>query len=333
MSEFASERLSILNLMDDRDIEAAGQDVIAGLTGKQKSLPPKYFYDAKGSDLFEQICKLPEYYPTRTETAILKACSEAIALTTGPCEIVELGSGSSTKSRILLDAYEKVGYPLRYLPVDVSDTMLIESAQQLLNEYAGLSVEAIASTYELALAALPPKQLPARAIAFIGSTIGNLKPDECETFLERISETLEVGDYFLLGLDLQKETSVLEAAYNDAQGITAAFNLNMLKHLNRRFHGNFDLDKFAHIALYNLQDNQIEMYLESLAPQTVSLAALDLVVKFGKGDHILSEISRKFNLTQMSETLSKHALKVTASYTDKNEWFGILLCRKIAIAK
>lgn len=333
VSKSISKRLSILNLMEALETDEAGWDVVVGLSGQPRSLPPKYFYDQKGSKLFEQICELPEYYPTRTETAILKENSEAIAQITGPCEIVELGSGSSTKSRILLDAYEKAGYPLRYLPVDVSDTMLVESAKKLLNEYDELEITAIASTYEPALKALPPKHLSTRLIAFIGSTIGNLNVEECEVFLSRVSETIEEGDYFLLGLDLQKETSVLEAAYNDAQGVTAAFNLNMLRHLNLRFRGGFDLDQFAHVALYNSQDDQIEMYIESLAAQTVRLEALDLTVEFGKGDRILSEISRKFDISQIEKVLSKHDLKVTASYADKRAWFGILLCQKTGIEK
>ena len=323
-----SERLSVCNLISRHDPSETGKDVIAGLLAKQKSLPPKYFYDQRGSELFEQICELPEYYPTRTETAILKEYSGAIAQKTGPCEIVELGSGSSTKSRILLDAYQALDYPLRYLPVDVSDTMLIESSKKLLKEYAEMSIGAIASTYEPALDALPPKQLPARMIAFIGSTIGNLQPDECEAFLEKISATLETGDYFLLGLDLQKEVSILEAAYNDAQSVTAAFNLNMLRHLNRQFKGNFNLNNFAHVALYNLQQNQIEMYLESLSAQTVRLETLDFTVEFEQGDRILSEISRKFSLEGMARSLSKHHLKVVNIFTDPHQWFGMMLCQK-----
>ena len=330
--EAASERLHVLNLMGDRALETAGQDVVEGLRSDPKSLPPKYFYDQRGSELFEQICELPEYYPTRTETAILQEYSGAIAQITGPCEMVELGSGSSTKSRILLDAYEKAGYPLRYLPVDVSDTMLVESAKKLLDEYSELSVEAIASTYEPALKALPLKQLPARMIAFIGSTIGNLQPEECEIFLERISETLEEGDYFLLGLDLQKETAVLESAYNDAQGVTAAFNLNMLRHLNRQYKGDFDLDSFKHVALYNSQANQIEMSIESLREQSVTLEALDLTVKFAEKERILSEISRKFDLKEIEQVLSSHRLKVLESYTDVNKWFGLLLCQLLTSA-
>ncbi|MEL7141515.1 MAG: L-histidine N(alpha)-methyltransferase [Cyanobacteria bacterium J06643_4] len=329
MTETADSRLTMTNLMSEVDEQTTlGKDVIEGLTASpQKYLPPKYFYDERGSQLFEQICELPEYYPTRTETVILERVSGAIAQQTGPCEIVELGSGSSTKTRILLDAYQSAGYPLRYLPVDVSDTMLSETAQKLLQEYPTLSIQAIASTYEPALNALPTKQLPARLIAFIGSTIGNLQPAECAAFLSRIRQSLSTGDYFLLGLDLQKDIATLEAAYNDAQGITAAFNLNMLRHLNRRFKGDFNLENFTHVATYNTQKNQIEMSLESLIAQHIRIEDLGLTVEFAQGDRILSEISRKFDLEQMSKTLFAHQLDVIEAFTDEKKWFGLMLCK------
>ena len=330
------QRLIVRDLREAADSNVlVGQDVIEGLSSRPKSLPPKYFYDQKGSQLFDQICQLPEYYPTRTETAILKRCGSAIAQVTGPCEIVELGSGSATKTRLLLNAYEAAGYPLRYLPVDVSSSALRESSELLLQEYPTLSIYGLISTYEPALKALPAKQLPARMIAFIGSTIGNLRPDECSAFLADISQTLRPGDYFLLGLDLQKEISVLEAAYNDHQGVTAAFNLNMLSHLNQQFEGNFELNNFAHVAQYNKQDNQIEMYLQSLKTQTVWLKALDFTVEFEGGgtaspaeNRILSEISRKFSLDEMEETLSAHQLRVVERFTDEKQWFGLLLCQR-----
>ncbi|MGC1309277.1 MAG: L-histidine N(alpha)-methyltransferase [Phormidesmis sp.] len=325
----AGKRLTIHRLMDGSEADDSGKDVVKGLLAKSKSLPPKYFYDSHGSELFEQICELPEYYPTRTETAILEEFSGAIAQITGPCEIVELGSGSATKTRILLNAYQAAGHPLRYLPVDVSDTMLTESAEKLLVEYPTLEVHAIASTYDPALDNLPPKQLPARMIAFIGSTIGNLQPAECHAFLGRIRKTLQIGDYFLLGLDLQKETFVLEAAYNDSRGVTAAFNLNMLRHLNQRFKGDFDLGNFAHLAKYNTAEHQIEMYLKSLETQTVRLETLDLTVALERGDRILSEISRKFSLEEMVRSLFFHNFKVIKTFTDPKQWFGLILCQCI----
>ncbi len=321
--------LTITNLTDVDSAEIPGQDVITGLSSNPRYLSPKYFYDEKGSQLFEQICQQPEYYPTRTEASILKASSGAIAHATGPCEIVELGSGSSTKTRILLNAYQLASHPLRYLPIDVSGTMLNETAEKLLKEYPQISIHALAGTYESALQVLPRKQLPARMIVFLGSTIGNLTPEECNDFLAHISKILEIGDYFLLGLDLQKEIAVLEDAYNDTQGVTAAFNLNMLRHLNQRFRGNFDIEQFSHAAHYNKQENQIEMYLESVVAQRVRLEGLDLTVEFEKGDRILSEISRKFDIADMTRTLTSHQLNVVKAFTDQQQWFGLLLCQRI----
>lgn len=322
-----NEQLVVRSLIEE-DAAEGGQDVIEGLSGQPKSLPPKYFYDERGSQLFEQICELPEYYPTRTEMAIFKEYSEAIARLTGPCEIAELGSGSATKTRILLSAYQQANHPLRYLPIDVSGTMLRASAQALLADYPTLSIHGLVSTYETALAHLPPAQLPARMLCFIGSTLGNLQPQECDTFLSHVSQTLKPGDYFLLGLDLQKETAVLEAAYNDSQGITAAFNLNMLRHLNQRFDGNFDLESFAHVAYYNKNKAQIEMHLKSLKEQTVKLKSLDLKADFASGEQLRSEISRKFNLQEISQMLEQHQLPVIKTFTDENQWFGLLLCQR-----
>ncbi|MEM8502799.1 MAG: L-histidine N(alpha)-methyltransferase [Cyanobacteria bacterium P01_D01_bin.1] len=324
------QKLTISNLAESVDsVKKPGQDVVTGLSSNPKYLPPKYFYDERGSRLFEQICELPEYYPTRTETSILKAFGSVIAQITGPCEIVELGSGSSTKTRILLDAYQLAGYPLRYLPIDVSSTMLSATAEQLLKEYPEMSIHALAGTYESSLNVLPSKQLCARMIAFIGSTIGNMPPRECNDFLAYVSEILESDDYLLLGLDLQKEIETLETAYNDSQGITAAFNLNMLKHLNQRFDGNFDIENFSHIAHYNKQENQIEMYLESAITQSVRLEALDLSVEFERSDRILSEISRKFDVETMTHTLAEHQLNVIKAFTDEQQWFGLLLCQRL----
>jgi L-histidine Nalpha-methyltransferase len=305
-----------------------GQDVIDGLLQQPKSLPPKYFYDQRGSELFEQICELDEYYLTRTETQILQQFATSIAKLTGACELAELGSGSSTKTRFLLDAYQSAGLPLRYLPIDVSGTMLELSAHQLIADYPNLTIQGLVSTYELALQHLPLAQLPTRMLCFIGSTLGNLQPDECDHFLAQVSDALEPGQYFLLGVDLQKETALLEAAYNDALGITAAFNLNMLSHLNWRFEGDFNLANFAHVAFYNEQAHQIEIYLESLVKQTVHLKKLNLTVQFAAQERLLSEISRKFNLAQMQDTLANHQLQVVQTFCDRNQWFGLILAQK-----
>lgn len=326
--ENADKRLIIQYLDDAIEITTtAGSDVVKGLTQKTKTLPPRYFYDDRGSELFEQICELPEYYVTRTETSILQACADEIAQITGKCELVELGSGSSTKTRILLDAYQEQNLPLRYIPVDVSGGMLETTARQLLIEYPQLEVNALALPYELALQQLPALQLPTRMIAFIGSTLGNLNPQECEVFFSQITQALHQGEYFLLGIDLQKPKSIIEAAYNDSQGVTAAFNLNMLEHLNRLYEGNFDTTQFEHWAFYNETENQIEMHLRSLKSQSVELSALNLKVDFTAGETIMTEISRKFDLKVIQQQLNVHNLVTRKVWTDTNNWFGLLLCQ------
>ncbi|MER3494884.1 MAG: L-histidine N(alpha)-methyltransferase, partial [Mastigocladus sp. ERB_26_2] len=322
-------RLQIQRLLEPTLIVAssAGSDVVKGLTQTPKTLPPRYFYDDRGSELFEQICELPEYYLTRTETKILQSCATEIAAITGACEIVELGSGNSTKTRILLDAYQQQGLPLHYLPIDVSAGMLESSALSLLADYPSLQVYALAGTYELALSQIEPSQLPSRMICFIGSTLGNLNPQECDVFLSQVKAALQTGEYFLLGIDLQKPKHILEAAYNDNQGVTAAFNLNMLEHLNWRFQGNFDTTQFEHWAFYNEVELQIEMHLKSKRSQTVELHTLKLHVHFEPGETIRTEISRKFNLNSIQQELKAKNLVPQKVWTDENQFFGLLLCQ------
>ncbi|WP_428843064.1 L-histidine N(alpha)-methyltransferase [Sphaerothrix gracilis] len=322
------DRLTLQNGLNSGAETEMGQDVIHGLTQQPKTLPPKYFYDDRGSQLFEQITQLPEYYLTRTETQILKSSAAAIAQFTGPCELVELGSGSSTKTRLLLDAYQAAGYPLRYLPIDVSGGMLKDSALQLLQDYSTLQVHGLVSTYETALAHLPKAKLPSRMIGFIGSTLGNLTPAACQAFLAKISQALQPQEYFLLGVDLRKPKAVLEAAYNDSQGGTEAFNLNMLHHLNWRFDGNFEVSQFKHVAFYNEVEHQVEIYIESLVEQTVRLAALDLRVHFAQGERLLSEISRKFDVQVLTQELAGFNLSVLKTFTDERDWFALLLCQR-----
>lgn len=325
------QRLQIENLQHPSVLisnqSSDGSDVVKGLTQTPKSLPARYFYDDKGSELFEQICQLQEYYLTRTETAILRKYAVEIAGVTGACELVELGSGSSTKTRILLDAYNQLEYPLRYLPIDVSAGILESSARQLLADYPSLTVRALAGTYELALEQLKASELPSRMVCFIGSSLGNLTSSECDLFFSQIRDALHTGEYFLLGVDLQKSKQVLEAAYNDRLGVTAAFNLNMLHHLNWRFNGNFDPELFEHWAFYNETEDRIEMHLRSLRSQTVELRALDLTVEFAAGETIHTEISRKFNLTNLQQQLQTRGLIPIETWTDSQQWFGLILCQ------
>ncbi|MEY2985106.1 MAG: hypothetical protein RLZZ568_1723 [Cyanobacteriota bacterium] len=308
-----------------------GHDVIQGLQRFPKTLPPHYFYDDRGSLLFEQICALPEYYPTRTEASILSAIADQLVTLTGACDFIELGSGSSTKTRILLSAFERQQLQLRYLPVDISEAILIENAQAILQTYPGLSIQGLVSTYQLALEKLPAHNYPHRLMAFLGSSLGNFPPAACADFLQQVSDALDPGDYFLLGVDLRKAVTTLEAAYNDSQGITAAFNLNLLRHLNWRFQGNFTLEQFEHQAWFNDEASQIEMHLRSLCPQTVRLERLGLTVDFVAGETILTEVSRKFSLTGptgIGSQLSQYNLNPLQIWTDEKEWFGLILSQK-----
>jgi dimethylhistidine N-methyltransferase len=319
----------------NQTFEKDGHDVIEGLTQKSKSLPPKYFYDDLGSELFEQICDLPEYYPTRTEASILKEYADQIALITGCCELVELGSGSSTKTHYLLDAYQKAASSLTetsatafsYIPIDVSGGILKTTVLDLQQKYADLLIEGLIGTYEEALIYLDKNHHQSRMIFFLGSSIGNFSHDQSNHFLAKVAHALTKGDYFLLGIDLQKPKDILEAAYNDSQDVTAAFNLNILNHLNWRFSGNFDLDFFKHQAIYNETDHQIEMYLHCQADHQVTLDILDLNIQFASGESILTEISRKFDLQSIQTQLRSQGLETVKVWTDPQEWFGLVLCQ------
>ena len=310
-----------------QELSIDGKDIIRGLTEKPKSLPPKYFYDDPGSQLFEQICELPEYYPTRTEAWILQQYADEIAEITNCCELIELGSGSSTKTQALLTAYQKISGNCRYLPIDVSGGILKTSVLQLQEKYPDIAIHGLLGTYEQALVHLKSNYLQSRMLFFLGSSLGNFNQEECDSFLNQVSQTLQPGDYFLLGIDLQKPQNILEAAYNDSQEVTAAFNLNMLSHLNWRFQGSFDISLFRHQAVYNQVDHQIEMYLHCQQSHFVSLEVLDLKVSFEVGESILTEISRKFNLATMAKNLADKGLKPLKTWTDEKEWFGLILCQ------
>jgi L-histidine Nalpha-methyltransferase len=304
-----------------------GSDVIESLTQTPKTLSCRYLYDDRGSELFEQITDLPEYYPTRTEQSILDTYVSEIIELTGACELIELGSGSSRKTHTLLTAYGQLDDPLHYYPIDVSAGILRATALQLLDSYPQLNVCGVAGTYERALAQLPPRIIENRMLVFLGSTIGNLDDRSRDIFLNQVKQALQPGEFFLLGVDLQKPIDILEAAYNDAQGVTAAFNLNALQHLNDRFDGNFDLDNFAHLAFFNPVASQIEMHLRSLTDRTVRLKSLDLEISFKPGETIHTEISRKFHLPALEDTLTAHALQPLKIWTDPQSWFALILCQ------
>ncbi|MFT5539009.1 MAG: L-histidine N-alpha-methyltransferase [Alphaproteobacteria bacterium] len=314
-----------LTRIDQETQDDEGADVVAGLTAPAKSLPCKYFYDAHGSELFDQICDTPEYYPTRTEYAILEASAAEVAKTTGPAELVELGSGAARKTRLLLDAYSVLNANLYFVPIDVSGTMLIDSSRELITHYDDLSIHGIAGTYEQALEALPPTPGRQRLFVFLGSTIGNFDAPQRGRFLGRVFDAMQPGDYFLLGFDRIKDRDVLNAAYNDAQGITAAFNLNILAHLNARFGGDFNLARFNHLAFFNEEKSRIEMHLESQVAQHVRLAALDLDVNFAAGERIHTEISTKFDADKLATELGAIGFARAADWCDERRWFSLML--------
>src|SRR3954469_16130972 len=270
----AATRFRCVRLATEQEPDT-GRDVVAGFTARPRTLPCRYFYDARGSELFERITDLPEYYPTRTEAEILKSCATELAALTGACELVELGAGSSRKTRLLIEAYLRRGQSVEFRPVDVSESALAESGQALAERYDRLSIEALVGTYEQGLAALGPAG-GRRMLIFLGSTIGNLDDAEMISFLTGAADALNPGDFFLLGFDRRKDPAVIEAAYNDSAGVTAAFNLNILRHLNRRFGANFDLGAFHHEAPFVAERSRIEMRLVSRRVQPVRMPLLGI---------------------------------------------------------
>ncbi|MER5866324.1 L-histidine N(alpha)-methyltransferase [Kitasatospora sp. NPDC002040] len=310
-------------LAADHFSHALRHDVRSGLTANPKSLPPKWFYDARGSELFEEITRLPEYYPTRAEREILTARAGEIAAATGARTLVELGSGSSEKTRLLLDALRDLGTLHTYVPVDVSESALAAAAEALTADYPELTTHAVVSDFTQGLG-LPPGEGP-RLVVFLGGTLGNLLPAERAVFLRELREALEPGDALLLGTDLVKDPDVLVAAYDDAAGVTAAFNKNVLSVLNRELGGDFDPELFDHVALWDAEQEWIEMRLRSRIAQTVKIRELDLPVHFERGEELRTEISAKFRRDRVEKELGAAGLKLTQWWTDEAGRFGLSL--------
>jgi L-histidine N-alpha-methyltransferase len=298
------------------------EDVLDGLTRPFKEIPPKHFYDARGSELFEQICELPEYYPTRTERAILETCAPLIAERTEAAELVELGAGYATKTRLLIDALDLE----RFIPVDVSETTVRECGHQLVAEYPGLSVHGLVGDYERHLEHLPDPCGP-RLVAFLGGTIGNFPPGSRRRFLRTIARTLGDDGWLLLGTDLVKDPRVLEAAYDDAAGVTAEFNLNVLHVMNRELGSDFDPEGFDHVAFWDAEREWIEMRLRSRRRQTVSFPDLDLTVHFDPREELRTEISAKFTPTRVQGDLAAAGLELVEWLTDDDDSFALSLAR------
>ena len=301
-------------------------DVRAGLTASPKTLPPKYFYDARGSELFDEITRLPEYYPTRCERAVLAARADEIAQVTRADTLVELGSGTSEKTRLLLTALTDAGTLRRFLPFDVDEWILGVAAEQVAQEYPGVDVDAVVGDFERHLPLLP--RGGRRLVAFLGGTIGNLLPDARADFLAQLAAGLEPGDGLLLGTDLVKPAARLVPAYDDAAGVTAQFDLNVLRVVNHALDADFDLSAFAHRAVWVPEHEWIEMRLESLREQAVRLERLDLTVQFAAGEQLRTEVSAKFTEPRVREELAAAGLEVLRWWTDPAGDFGVSLSRR-----
>lgn len=309
----------------DRDYlrRALEHDVRTGLSATPKQLLPKWFYDTAGSELFTRITRLPEYYPTRRELAILRARAGDIAARSGADNLVELGSGTSEKTVVLLDALTARSTLRSYTPVDVDAATLADAAHRLAARYPGLRVRAICADFERHLALLPRDGR--RMVAFLGGTIGNLEPGSREVFLKELRATLRPGDSLLLGADLVKATSRLVAAYDDAQGVTAAFNRNVLHVINRELAADFVPAAFKHVALYDERNDWIEMRLRASRAMRVRVAALGMTVAFAAGEEMRTEISAKFRPERLVGELSAAGFTVTERYTDPAGDFTLIL--------
>jgi L-histidine Nalpha-methyltransferase len=293
------------------------REVRLGLTAKPKELAPKYFYDERGSQLFERITELPEYYPTRAERAILAARSaEIVAAAGGPATLVELGSGSAAKTRHLLSAMREAGCLRTYVPVDISEEITHETAEALVEEYPGLAVHGLVCDFEHDLERIPNGDDDGRLIAFLGGTIGNLYSGPRCDFLARIAALLGPGDRLLLGTDLVKEPARLVAAYDDAAGVTAEFNRNVLTVLNRELGADFEPEAFEHVARYDAAEARMDIRLRSRADQTVRLDGLDLTVRFAAGEEMRTEISAKFTRERLEAIYREAGLSLSGWFTD-----------------
>jgi L-histidine Nalpha-methyltransferase len=314
--------------LDASEERSLAEDVLDGLTRPLKELPPKHFYDERGAELFDRICELPEYYPTRAERTILTERAAEIAQLTGAVELVELGSGTAAKTRVLLDALEEAGTLRRYVPVDVTEAMVRACASELTAEYPGLRVHGVIGDFERHLDQVPAAIGP-RIVAFLGGTIGNFPPGSRRRFLRTIARQLGEEDHLLMGSDLVKDPAVLEAAYDDSQGVTAEFNRNVLRVLNRELGANFDPEDFEHVARFDAEHEWIEMRLRARREHTTQVSALDLPVRFQAGEEMRTEISAKFTPERLEGDLAAAGLELVSWLTDPEGLFVLTLSRTL----
>jgi L-histidine Nalpha-methyltransferase len=324
LSVVQKEFLEIRNYLDTDHRKEMMRDIREGLSKEPKAIPCKYFYDAHGSRLFEQICSTPEYYPTRTELSILDDSAEEIMqfFADEGGDLIELGSGSDRKIRKLFDALDPTRLSnVRYVPVDISESALVDSAGALLNVYEDLEILAIAADFTRHLAMLPNRR---KLIAFFGSSIGNFPERQSIEFIENIARVMEPGDRFLLGLDMMKPIEVIEAAYNDEQGVTRQFNLNMLAHINRELNADFDVNDFEHRAVFNEDEERMELCLCARSALSVHISDLSLSVDFQEGERLHTEICQKFSRTRAERLFNEAGLAPVAWHSDQREWFTLV---------
>jgi L-histidine Nalpha-methyltransferase len=299
------------------------RDVRAGLTASPKTLEPKYFYDARGSELFDEITRLPEYYPTRTERGILEERAQQIAVLTEAETLIEIGSGTSEKTRLLLRQLRAARTLRRFVPFDVDPAVLTQAASALGEEFPDLEIAPVVGDFEHQLGHLPGGSK--RLVAFLGSTIGNLEPVRRAAFLRQVRDNLSDGDAFLLGVDLVKDTDRLVRAYDDAAGVTAAFNKNVLSVINRELGADFDLDAFEHVARWDAENEWIEMRLRARRAQDVPIPAAGITAHFEAGEEVRTEVSAKFRKEGIAQELAAAGLQLVSWWTDPAADFGLLL--------
>ncbi|MDQ3631421.1 MAG: L-histidine N(alpha)-methyltransferase [Actinomycetota bacterium] len=320
------ERLVVRNYLEAGDGRALADDVLDGLTRPFKELPPKHLYDRVGADLFDEICEQPEYYPTRTERSILVDRAAEIVALTGASELVELGSGTAAKTRILLQAMADAGTLRRYVPIDVTEGMVRDVARQLTEKHPELIVHGIVGDFEHHLHHVPAPDGP-RIVAFLGGTLGNFTPGSRRRFLRALAKVLRPQDHLLLGTDVVKDPAIIEAAYNDAAGVTAAFNRNVLRVVNGELDANFDPEAFEHVAFFDREREWIEMRLRASRKMSVHVGALDLDVDFAPREELRTEISAKFTPERLEGELAAAGLELAELLTDPDGMFALSLSR------
>jgi L-histidine N-alpha-methyltransferase len=320
------DRVLVESHLGDGEERTLADDVLDGLTRPFKELPPKHFYDARGAELFDRICDLPEYYPTRCERAILEERAAEIVERTGATELVELGSGTAAKSRILLQAMADAGSLERYVPIDVTEAMVRSCAEELAGEFDSLRVHGIVGDFERHLDHVPAPE-GSRIVAFLGGTIGNFTPGSRRRFLRSLAALLGPDGRLLIGTDLVKDPATLEAAYDDSAGVTAEFNRNVLLVINRELGADFAPDAFAHVAFFDREREWIEMRLRALRPQRVTIGRLGMVVSFAAGEELRTEISAKFTRERLDRDLGAAGLEVDEQFVDRDGLFALTLAR------